>query len=338
MKKKHYNIPIFIPELACPHQCVFCDQVQISGEEEVPAPEEVPTIIESYLQTMDAGKAEIEIAFFGGSFTGIPAEQQEAYLSAAHTYLKAGKVHGIRLSTRPDYIDEEILNRLQKFGVTAIELGAQSMDPLVLKRTARGHSIQDVYDAVALIKKYDFELGLQMMIGLPEDTLEKALFTAKEIIKLGAETTRIYPTLIIPNTALHRLYKTNRYQPLELEDAVNWVAEILPLFEAAGIKVLRTGLHPSDDLRSGKAMVAGPFHPSFKELVLSRIWGNILKPALAMHAQKAPQVLISVPPNQLNYAVGFKAQNRNYLKKEGIQAKFVADANLSAFNFSLVKK
>ncbi|BDC99334.1 elongator complex protein 3 [Persicobacter psychrovividus] len=337
MKKKHYNIPVFIPELACPHQCVFCDQVQISGEEKVPQPSEVPDIIEEMLSTMDPATADIEVAFFGGSFTGIPAEDQEAYLQAVQPYLQSQQVKGIRLSTRPDYIDHEILDRLKQYGVTAIELGAQSMDPLVLKRTARGHAVEDVHIAARMIKERGFELGLQMMIGLPEDTLEKAIFTAEEIIKLKADTTRIYPTLIIPNTALHRLYKTNRYTPLKLAEAVQWVAQILPKFEAAGIKVLRTGLHPSEDLRSGKAMVAGPFHPAFKELVQTQIWAEEFEKNLEVFPKNST-VAVEVPESQINFAVGFKKANKlkmeQYLKS---RFKVRGNKNLMGYQWSIIE-
>lgn len=194
---KHYTIPIFIPELACPHQCVFCDQRKISGQQEIPNIDDINKKIKAYLKTIPEKRSRVEIGFFGGSFTGLPMDQQEMYLKAAAEFVKGRRVEGIRLSTRPDYINREILDLLKKNKVITIELGAQSMDPGVLAKSGRGHSVEDIEKASKMIIDDGFELGLQMMIGLPGDTLEKAKHTAKKIVELGARNTRIYPTLVI---------------------------------------------------------------------------------------------------------------------------------------------
>ncbi len=328
--KTHSNIPIFIPELACPHQCVFCNQEKISSTFHVPQPNEISETIETYLETIPSNRT-INIAFFGGSFTGIPKDQMIAYLAAAHQYILSGQVHGIRLSTKPDYITEEILDILEEYGVTAIELGAQSTNDKVLLKSGRGHKFDAIENAAKLIKKRNVEFGLQMMLGLPYDTLELSKQTARDIVRLGADTTRIYPTIVVEGTALERFYTKGLYKVLTLDEAVHWSKEVLKIFNAGGVKVLRVGLHPSDELEFGKSLVAGPIHPSFKEMVLSSLWNDILTENL----KEKGTVEISVPGKQLNYAIGYKGVNRNQFVEEGYQLKFMPDANLKDFEFNV---
>ncbi|MBL4939206.1 MAG: radical SAM protein [Lutibacter sp.] len=327
---KHCNIPIFIPELACPHQCVFCNQEKISNTFIVPKPHEIGAIIESYLETIPNNR-EINIAFFGGSFTGIPRNEMIAYLKAAFVYVKSGKVQGIRISTKPDYISEEILDVLEKYGVTAIELGAQSTNDKVLVKSGRGHKFDAIENAAKLIRKRNFELGLQMMLGLPHDTLALSIQTANDIVRLKANSTRIYPTIVVEGTVLERMYKKGQYKVLSLEEAVNWSKEVLKIFLKANIKVLRVGLHPSDELELGKSLVAGPIHPSFKEMVLSALWHDVLIDNL----NKKGISSIYVPEKQLNYAIGYQAKNRSNLKMKGYDVKFIADATLKDFELNV---
>ncbi|MEN8137002.1 MAG: radical SAM protein [Bacteroidota bacterium] len=330
MKKiRHYNIPVFIPELACPHQCVFCNQEKISGTAEVPRPEEISKIIDTWLSTIDYENSHVEVAFFGGSFTGIPTELQEAYLKSTLPYVKSGEIKGIRLSTRPDYINQDILDLLKKYGVTSIELGAQSLDESVLVKAGRGHSVKDVEIASKLINKNGFELGLQMMLGLPNDTKAKSIYTAEKIIELGAKTTRIYPTLVIEGTALAKQYKEGKYQALSIDNAVNWTKDIIMLFEDANIKVLRTGLHPSEEFEDDKSLLAGPYHPSFKEMVMTEVWADKLK----MTDNNKEDIKIFVNPSQVNFAVGYKAKNKNKLLKKYKSVKIFGDDSLNKFDF-----
>ena len=329
-KKKHCNIPIFIPELACPHQCVFCNQEKISNTFSVPTPNEIGEIIESYLETIPAG-SEINIAFFGGSFTGIPQEEMISYLKVAYTYVKAGSVQGIRISTKPDYISDPILDILEQYGVIAIELGAQSTNDKVLVKSGRGHKFDAIENAANLIRKRNFELGLQMMLGLPYDTLELSLQTARDIVRLKADTTRIYPTVVVEGTVLEKMYKKGEYQALSMEDAISWSKEALKIFNEAGIKVLRVGLHPSEELELGKSLVAGPIHPSFKEMVLSELWSDQLKKE---NLNKGKSI-IQVAQNQLNYAIGYKGINRNTLQEKGYDIKFKADESLKDFELNV---
>lgn len=333
--KKHSNIPIFIPELACPHQCVFCNQREISGTHDVIKPAEIKDIVEKYLQTMNDGR-EIEIAFFGGSFTGIPIQLQEEYLKEAFEFVKSKQVSGIRLSTRPDYINENTLDLLKKYNVKAIELGAQSTNKEVLQKSERGHSFEDIVNASNLINQHGFELGLQMMIGLPGDSFEKSVQTAMDIINLGAKSTRIYPTLVVKNTALEKLYKEGKYKALSLEEAVNWSKELYKLFYENNVTILRVGLHPSEDLIEGKSLIAGPFHPSFKEMVLTEIWNDILIEKFKdLKIDKLNKISVFVNSKQLNYAIGYKQKNRILLQKKGFEVKFVGTDNLSNFNIEL---
>jgi len=328
-KERHYNIPIFIPELACPHQCVFCNQEKISGTDQAPKPEEITNIIDTWLSTINSENSHVEVAFFGGSFTGIPVELQEEYLKKVLPYIESGKVEGIRLSTRPDYINQDILDLLKKYKVKSIELGAQSLDEHVLKMAGRGHSVKDVEIASKLINENGFELGLQMMLGLPYDTKEKSIYTAKKIIELGAKTTRIYPTLVIDGTALGKQYKEGTYQALSLEHAINWTKDIIMLFENADITVLRTGLHPSEEFEDDKSLLAGPYHPSFKEMVMTEVWMDKLSTIKTDNTD----LRIFVNPSQVNFAVGYKAKNKNEFLKTYNSFKVFGDEKLGKFDF-----
>lgn len=326
---KHYNIPIFIPELACPFQCAFCNQEKISGHSLIPDDEQIIETIENHLKSFTEKDRIVELAYFGGSFTGIPYEQQEHYLSLVQAFIKKGQIQSIRLSTRPDYINDKILQLLKKYNVETIELGAQSLDDEVLKKTFRGHTVEQVEEASALIQKFGFKLGLQMMIGLPGDSLEKSIFTANKIVDLGADNTRIYPALVIRDTAMHTWFKNEKYSPLSLEEAVNWTKEILPIFENAGVNVIRVGLHPSEGLISGDELVAGPFHISFRELVLTEIWNDKLKSLLKLEQHN--KLEITIPYGSLNHAIGHKAKNKKMLL---IKYKFVSFKEGKSFSFS----
>jgi histone acetyltransferase (RNA polymerase elongator complex component) len=326
MTIKHYTIPIFIPELACPFQCVFCNQRKITGKQLIPTKDEIIKTIEDHLVSFKRKERTVELGFFGGSFTGIPMDQQEEYLMLVQPFIRSGEVKSIRLSTRPDYIDLTVLEMLRVYHVSTIELGAQSMDDEVLKASLRGHTSVQTEQAARLILSSGFKLGLQMMIGLPGDALEKSMTTARKIISLGAHSTRIYPSVVIRDTALHSWYEKGRYKPLSLDEAVRWTAQILPLFEQSGVKVLRVGLHPSEGISSGDDLIAGPFHPNFRELVLTEIWHGLLEP-LKMHSNRG-KLEITVPKQEVNYAVGYQAKNRNELLNFYDSVDFVGDGSI----------
>jgi histone acetyltransferase (RNA polymerase elongator complex component) len=323
---KHFTVPIFIPQQGCPFQCIFCNQRKITDKGHMPDEGEVNQIITQHLATFPKGEKHVEIGFFGGSFTGIPPEKQEEFLQIAHSWLGTGKVHGIRLSTRPDYITEEGLHLLKKYGVTTIELGLQSMDDGVLCDSLRGHSAKDVEMSSALIISYGFRLGLQMMIGLPGDTVEKAIFTARRIIALGAVETRIYPVLVIKQTKLEDWYYEGKYKPLSLEEAVSWLKDIIPLFEEAGVEVTRIGLHASVGEPSGSKLVAGPYHPSIRELAMTEVWWDRLKEIIKDN--RGARCEIRVHPSQFNFAIGYYGKNRERLEKNFGEVSFHKDQQL----------
>ena len=330
--KKHNNIPIFIPELACPHQCVFCDQTKISGTQNIPQPSDISYIVNRNLLTIPAER-HINIAFFGGSFTGIPYSMQESYLKEAYKFVETKQVAGIRLSTRPDYINTKILDLLKRYGVETIELGAQSTDDYVLKKSGRGHTYKDIEKASQLINSYGFNLGLQMMIGLPEDTLEKSIKTANDIVKLGAENSRIYPTLVVKGTALEKMYHSGKYTPLQLCEAVEITKQVYKILEENNVKIIRTGLHPSEELTPEKSLVAGPYHDSFKELVLTEIWNDILTDKLK--DVYSENIVIQVNNTQINYAVGFKSKNKHCLLERYKNVKFIANNSLQKYEINV---
>lgn len=266
---KKGNISIFVPHQGCPCACSFCNQKTITGKTFLPDAEYVDKTVKTALSKKGY---DYEIAFFGGSFTAIDRDYMLELLSAAYPYVKSGEVSGIRISTRPDCITEEILDLLKQYGVTSIELGAQSMDDEVLEANRRGHTAQDVLNASEMIKNAGFELGLQMMTGLYKDTAEKSLETAKKIIEIKPQTVRIYPTVVLKNTYLAELYLSGEYKPLNVEDSVELCAVLVPMFEKAGIRVIRIGLHSGSDIKEN--MLAGGFHDSFGELVKSRMMVN----------------------------------------------------------------
>lgn len=329
---RHYNIPIFIPELACPNRCIYCNQQNISGQLFLPSKEEIIEKINSHLLSFKRPYI-AEVAFFGGNFTGIEIEKQINYLEIVQPYIQNKDIESIRISTRPDYINKDILDILKQYNVKTIELGAQSLCQDVLDFSERGHSVEDVEKAAKLINDNGFELGLQMMIGLPLDTLEKSIFTANKIIHLGAQSTRIYPTLVIEDTKLAQLYKNGIYKSLSLEDAVDWCSKIYPIFHENNITILRVGLHPSEALINSKDLVAGAFHVSFRELVLTKIWEEKL---LAIESNNSKSIIISVCSKSINQAIGYYSQNKNLLKNRFKAVKFKSDNNLKEFEFNYI--
>jgi len=273
---RHYIIPIFVPHYGCPHDCVFCNQKKITGLSTNVTSIDVKNIIEEHLMTFKPGST-IEVAFYGGSFTAIDINIQKELLAIPHEYKISGRIDGIRLSTRPDSIDENILKNLKDYSVDTIELGVQSLDDFVLYKSGRGHTSEDVYKAAELIKEFGFNLGLQMMIGLPGDTGEKAIDTCKKFIRLSPYCVRIYPTLVIRDTYLEKQFLTGDYFPIPFEEAIALCSIILMLYSINNIDVIRIGLQPTENIQLGKDVVAGPFHPAFRQIVESNIFRLLLE-------------------------------------------------------------
>lgn len=275
--KEMLIIPVFVPHEGCAHNCCFCNQNTISGQSAAPSVKEVRALIDSYLDILP-NYEDVQVAFFGGSFTAIPEERQIAYLEAVLPYIERHVVHSIRISTRPDAIDAGILNLLRSHFVKTIELGAQSMDDSVLRQSGRGHTAEDTAIASALIRAYGFELGLQTMTGLPGASFESDLETADRIIALKPALVRIYPTIVIKGTPLHTMYERGAYTPPPLEKTVALCAELMVKYQAETIKVIRLGLQSSDAICADGEIAAGPYHPAFGQLVRSRIaYENLLE-------------------------------------------------------------
>ena len=305
-------LPVFVPHLGCPHQCVFCNQNRISGAAQPADAETVQKVLAQ--AALPSGRTKRQLAFYGGSFTAIPVHQQEELLQAAKDAIDQGEIDGIRLSTRPDAIDAEVLDRLRRYGVETIELGAQSMDDEVLRLSGRGHTAADVVRASRLIRDAGFELILQMMTGLPGDSPERTAETARRIISLRPDGVRIYPTVIVKDTPLWELWKAGRYRAHTVDDAVRYCAEIVPLFDREGIPVIRLGLNPTEELSGGDA-VAGAYHPALGELVKSRILLNEAR-VLLKGTQPGSRVILQIGAPRLSQLIGQGRENVRTLCRE----------------------
>lgn len=320
---KRGSVAIFVPHIGCPHRCSFCDQRAITGSQKAPRAADVKAAVERAVEC-GADPKSTEIAFFGGSFTAIPREYMLELLSAAKPYVDAG-FRGIRLSTRPDAVDDEVLSILKGFGVTSVELGAQSMDDVVLQKNERGHTSADVEKAAELVNRYSFTLGLQMMVGLYGSTPALDLETAKKLISLAPQEARIYPTVILKNTRLGELFLNGEYQPYSLNDAITLSAEILEMFESAGVSVIKLGLHASQDVE--KDMLGGLYHPAFRELCESEIYRK--KMSALICTDKA--VTFTVPQSQLSKALGQKKSNIHYFRLKGVEVRVIPDPAQSEY-------
>ena len=339
--KKEYIIPIFVPHLGCPNDCTFCNQKKISGQKKNISSNDVKSIIEYYLNNFKEKDRYVEIAFFGGSFTGIDTKVQEELLSAANEYIKNGKVNSIRISTRPDYINQDILDLLKKYNVKTIELGVQSANDYILQKCKRGHSFNDVKKASKLIRKNKFILGHQMMVGLPDSNQKDEIETAKKLIKLKPKIIRIYPVLVIKDTQLEADYKKGEYAPNTLEQAVETSARLLKMFTKKKINVIRIGLQSTDEIcrpeNENSQVVAGPYHPAFRQLVESRICYDEISKKIGKLNNKVKVVKIVVNSKDINNFVGHKKENINRIKDiYNIDLVFELDDNISGFKIKEV--
>lgn len=313
MSARESIIPVFVPHLGCPNDCVFCNQRRISGSLSPARPEDVAAAIDRALSLTPPGTRR-QLAFYGGSFTAIPDAEQEALLGAAQPYLERGDIASIRLSTRPDAIDGAVLARLRRYGVETVELGAQSMSDSVLALSGRGHTAADVEEASRAVRAAGFRLILQMMTGLPGSDDETDIGSARSIAALGPDGVRVYPTVIVRDTALFDLWRAGRYKEHTVEDAVRVCARIVPIFEAAGIPIIRMGLNPTEDLSGGDA-VGGAYHPALGELVRARIMRGRAEALLEGTAPGA-DITLRVNPRLMSQLVGQHGANRAYLREK----------------------
>lgn len=322
---RHYNIPIFINHIGCPNSCVFCSQEKINGIETDITPKEVKNIIKEYLEYLPE-EGYKEVAFFGGTFTGISFELQKEYLEVVKPFIEAKKINGIRLSTRPDSITQKILDQLKQYGVTVIELGVQSLNQKVLDLTERNYLIEEVEKAVELIKKNRIKLGVQLMLGLPGSNAEIEYETAKKTIKLKPDMVRIYPTLVLKGTKMEEMYKNGEYIPLTLEESVEIGKKIYSMIENENIEIIRVGLQPSEDLRSEGTIIAGPFHPAFRELLEGEIYYEFLK---KINDKKSGSLDVFANEKNISKIIGINGVNKNRLK----EIKIKIDKKLSLNEF-----
>lgn len=327
---KHSNISIFIPHLGCPNTCSFCNQRTISGAQHCPTGEEVREICQKALSEVKSPE-NTEIAFFGGSFTAIPRDYMCELLDAAKIFVGEGKFRGIRISTRPDCIDIEVLGILKAYGVTAIELGAQSMSDKVLEMNQRGHTAEDIENASELIRAFGFELGLQMMVGLYGSTEQDEKLTMERILAIMPDTVRIYPVVVLKGTKLGELIETGEYVPFSFEKAVEISAAAMILFEESGIRVIKCGLHASEFVE--KDMVGGFYHPAFRELCEGLIYRYNIQFCIGERGEG--KYTIAVSPSCISRALGHKKANYDYFSQRGIEIKVVGDENIPKYQCEL---
>lgn len=332
---KHANISLFVPHMGCPHQCSFCNQKTISGSVKELTPEEVTATLRSSLYD-GIDSRNTEIAFFGGSFTAIPKEYMISLLDATKPFIDRGDFCGIRVSTRPDAIDEEILRILKEYGVTSIELGAQSTDEEVLLLNRRGHNRQDIINASNLIKEKGFSLGLQMMTGLLGDTEEKSLKTCDDIIAIRPDTVRIYPTVTLEGTRLGELYKEGRYKPQSIDEAVSLCGKLLKKFYDNDIKVIRLGLHSGGNVEEG--YLAGPYHPAFGELCQSAVYLDCAIDEIKKSGIEKGNITLYVKSSEISKMTGQKGMNKEKLRALGYEVAVKGADDLKKYEIKAVKQ
>ena len=330
--QKHKNLSIFVPHQGCPNQCAFCDQRSISGTQTAPSSQEVEALCNQYLPKENG--TDYEIAFFGGSFTAIDRGYMTELLKTAHSFVKRGRAMGIRISTRPDCIDMEVLDILKQHGVTSIELGAQAMQDSVLCANLRGHTSADVAKASHLIKQKGFSLGLQMMTGMygqQDDYMAAAMDTAKQFVALAPDTVRIYPTVTLANTYLEQVFLQGKYTPPSLQQTVDICVKLMDIFDMADIKIIKMGLHADTGLE-GK-IVAGPYHQAFRELCLAGRCLQKIKKQLTNSECK--NYIIKVNPKELSQWKGQKNNNISALENMGYSVRIIADDNIEKGQFNI---
>jgi histone acetyltransferase (RNA polymerase elongator complex component) len=331
---RHANVALFVPNNGCPHACSFCNQKSITGKAVQPTPADVVSAAETALAHLGSAAKSAEIAFFGGSFTALERNYMISLLEAAAHFIRNGSFLGIRLSTRPDAIDPEILSILRDYGVTTIELGAQSMDDRVLKLNERGHTAEQVRTAAALIHSYGFSLGLQMMTGLYGDTLSGARKTAEQFAALHPDCVRIYPTIVIKGTRLGELFLQGKYTPPGLDETVTLCADLLDFFESRNIPVIRLGLHASPELERDR--LAGPWHPAFRQLCESRRMLTKMIHVLTANEVAKGNIIVRVHPASASVAVGQKKSNLKTLSELGYNASLEYDPTLKQGDFQIL--
>ncbi|HCL4447366.1 TPA: radical SAM protein [Clostridium botulinum] len=321
MSKSHYIIPIFVAQEGCPHNCVFCNQHKITGEKDEMIDENyVRETIEAYIKTIDRENSTLEVSFFGGTFTGIPIERQKSLLKVAKEYKDKGQIDYIHMSTRPDYIDREILDNLKEYSADIIELGVQSLDDEVLLKSGRGHSVEEVHRASKLIREYGFTLGHQIMLGLPGDTFKKDIETVAKSLEMEPDIARIYPALVIKDTPMEDMLKKGTYKPYTLDETIDITMLLYSMYEEQDVKVIRIGLQPTEEINENKDVLGGPFHPAFRELVE----GKIINEAIFSHVEDSSE-------ENLEIYINNKDISKLYCNKKQFFNEFIDKKNVKRF-------
>jgi histone acetyltransferase (RNA polymerase elongator complex component) len=313
---KPFIVPIFLPHAGCPHRCVFCDQSSITGVRSKWPRKDIREQIEAFLKFKTARRNKVQIAFFGGNFLGIPATEIKRLLAEAGEYVKTGRVNSIRFSTRPDTIDRQRLDLIKNFPVTTIELGVQSMDERVLSATNRGHSAPVTEKAIQFLKTLNYEVGVQLMVGLPEDTPERLIASAQRVVQLKPDFIRIYPTVVLAGSLLAASYRKGDYVPLSIEEAVSQAKNLYLLFKSENIRVIRMGLQASEDLGNGSTILAGPYHPAFGHLVYSEIFLDMAVAQIESSALNTHFITIWAQPSNISKLRGLRNRNIEILKRK----------------------
>ena len=329
---KHANVAFFVPMVGCPHRCSFCDQNSITGESGIPTPEEIDKTLKKAARELHGFAEKSEIAFFGGSFTMIPREFMCSLLAPAKKWIDRKAFSGIRISTRPDAIDEEVLAVLKEYGVTSIELGAQSCSNAVLEKNRRGHTFEDTQRAAELIKASGFSLGLQMMTGMPGSTKEDDMLTAARFAALKPDTMRIYPTLVLKNTPMAEWFEKGEYIPQTVDEAAEQCAGLLDVFELYKIRVIRLGLHAELSLEDN--LIAGPYHPAFREICESLRFRKKIAPMLTRLPKGS--YILKVAPSEVSKCSGQHRSNIEYWQSLGYEMKITPDKNLNPGDFEVM--
>ena len=331
---KHINVALFVVHKGCPHMCSFCNQRSISGSHKDLTPDDVHSAVKIAVQSLSENQAAGgEIAFFGGSFTMVEREYMLSLLEAAYEYVEKGIFKGIRISTRPDGIDGEICGILKKYGVTAVELGAQSLDDRVLMLNERGHTAEQVENACKILKEYGFEVGLQMMTGLYGSKDSDSLETAEKIIDLAPATVRIYPTVVLKGTRLYELMKNGEFIPKGVDETVDLCARLIEMFENAGIKVIRVGLHSGGGVEEGFA--GGAYHPALRELCEGRLYYN--HASLLLENYESGRYILCVNPKEISKMTGQKKENLIRLREKGFECTVKGIEGLSKYEVEIHK-
>lgn len=313
-KDNQYTIPIFIPHKGCPNNCIFCNQKKISGQIEDVTVDNVDNIIKEYLTYYDNSNKKIEIAFFGGSFTGIEQELQIAYLEVASKYIKEGKIDSIRISTRPDYINEEILTMLKKYNVGTIELGVQSMDDNILDYARRGHTREDVINASTLIQKFEIRLGHQIMVGLPYSTIDTEVYTIKECLKLNPSQLRIYPVYVIEDSELYEMYNLKKYIPLTINEAIKRCVAVIKECQKTDVAIIRLGLQATSEITASNSNIFGPVSDNLAEYILATIVRESIEKKVKEN--EIEDIVVYVPKRYVSITVGPKKVNKIYFENK----------------------